>query len=485
MAWTDIVRDVFRGLIPRPVAAPEGEPRPGPYLVNNPDGVLPHEWGQYANYWQMGRDPIPFGGTSPIVEACVDAYSQTIAMCPGDHWWTDPDTGGRERVTTSALSRILRKPNEYQSRSDFMLNLARDLYSDGNTYAWAQRNDRYEVAAFHPFNPKTSHPVIGEDGSVFYRLNGNNILDRLLASNVQRTKDGFVVPARDVLHVKLEPKPNEPLVGEMPLKNAEIAVAAQNAIGAQLIDLFGNMMQPFGVIETEKTLTETQLTGLREKFRQAWSGIANRSAGPPVLTNGFKFNPISVTGKDAELSAVMKLTQDQICMVYGVPPAILGMTDRGTFSSTEALMQFWLARSLGFAINHIEVALDQFFGLPGWPTEYVELDTRALLRVAYKERMEALARGVQTGIYTPNEARRSEDLPDKKGGDEPRVQQQQVPLDWGGFDIQPPAPQAPAAPDPEPEPKPEPGEDEDEEAARNFEAVFEKGISDVIDRQAA
>ena len=73
------------------------------------------------------------------------------------------------------------------------------------------------------------------------------------------------------------------------------------------------------------------------------------------------------------------------------------------------------------------------------------IDTDALLRTDFKTRIEALARGVQTGIFSPNEARRREGLPAVANGDEPRVQQQQVGLSWGGFDFQPPAPQAPRA----------------------------------------
>jgi phage portal protein BeeE len=61
-------------------------------------------------------------------------------MCPGDHWRTQAD-GGRERVTTSALSRILRQPNTYQGSSDFLLGLVRCLYAEGNAYALARRND--------------------------------------------------------------------------------------------------------------------------------------------------------------------------------------------------------------------------------------------------------------------------------------------------------------------------------------------------------
>ena len=95
-------------------------------------------------FWQQGYDVQPYGEASAMVEACVGAYAQTIAMCPGDHWRL-LDNGGRERVTNSALSRILRRPNDYQTISDFLLNLTRALYSRGEAFAVALRNDRGEI----------------------------------------------------------------------------------------------------------------------------------------------------------------------------------------------------------------------------------------------------------------------------------------------------------------------------------------------------
>ena len=459
----------------------EGQPKTGPWLVHNPDGWLPPVGGSFMNFWQMDYDPLP-SGTTAVVQACVAAYAQTIAMCPGDHWRSRPD-GGRDRVTVSALSRILRRPNDYQSRSDFILNLARDLYLDGNTYALAERNDRFEVAALHPFDPKQSQPIIGPGGAIFYQLVGNNILDRQSGSPFAASPRGIIAPARDVLHIKLEANAAEPLIGIPPLRHAASAVAAQKVIGSQLISLFGNMNRPAGVIETEHDISQTQAKDYRQRFNDAWKGINNLAGGPPILSNGFKFKGVSLSAKDSELVAAGKMTQDDIFMVFGVPPAILGMTDKSSFASTEALMQFWLARGLGFAINHIEVAIDHFFGLKGWPDDYCELDTRALLRVAYKDRIEALARGVQTAIYTPNEARRSEDLPDKEGGDEPRVQQQQVPLDWGGFETQP-TPRQPAA-----VPSAGTGQDgepakEDAEQKEEMWTAFEKGDQDYVGRAA-
>ena len=462
----------------------EGQPKEGPWqIIGDNGGWLPSEWGKYLNFWQMDLDPRQ-GGTSAVVEACIAAYSQTIAMCPGDHWWADTN-GGRERVTTSALSRILKRPNDYQSRSDFLLGLAADLYRDGNTYALATRNDRYEVAALHAFDPRQSRPVIGSDGSVFYELAGNNVAEGIV--NVTRTRRGSILaPARDVMHVKLEAKRAEPLIGVPPAAHAMTAINAQRAIGGQLLNLFGNMSRPPGVIETDQNLSTDQAKELRERFNNAWKGVDNLAAGPPILTNGFKFHGIAVSAKDAELITAAKLTEDEIFAVFGVPPAILGLTDRSTFSSTEALMQFWLARGLGFAINHIETAIDHFFGLKGWPDEYVEFDTRALLRVAYKDRIEALARGVQGGIYAPNEARNAEDLPNAPFGDEPRVQQQVVPLSaWAKTPPTTPAPDAPPPADgtaggatPDDEEKP----DDDEQ--KSLLLTFDRGISDV-DRTAA
>ena len=110
-------------------------------------------------------------------------------------------------------------------------------------------------------------------------------------------------------------------------------------------------------------------------------------------------------------------------------------------------MQSWIASGLGFALNHLEEAIGQLFELKGQPDEYVEFDTAALLRSAMKDRMEALTKAVQGGIYAPNEARAQEGLDEVEFGDEPRVQQQVVPLSAAGKIPGPPAPSAaPPAP---------------------------------------
>ena len=136
---------------------------------------------------------------------------------------------------------------------------------------------------------------------------------------------------------------------------------------------------------------------------------------------------LSSNSKDAELAEVMKLTDQKIALAFRVPLAILGIGGTA-YSSTELLMQSWIASGLGFCLNHIEDAFGLLFQLKGQPDEYVEFDTKALLRSAFKDRIAGLAQAVQGGIFSPNEARAEESLPEVKFGDEPRVQQQVVPL---------------------------------------------------------
>jgi HK97 family phage portal protein len=408
------------GALMRPFRSRERQ-APGGHFLSISGGFLPADapW----NFWQLGYDPVQIG-RSAIVSACVAAYAQTVSMCPGTHWRTRDDNG-RERVTNSALSRILKKPNGYQSISDFLLNMTTSLYTDGNAYALAYRNARFEVAELHPMSSIQSLPRIATTGEIFYNLSGNPIVSNQIPLELLAT-----VPARDVLHIKLNTMPHNPLRGESPLTAALLDVAASNVIVSQALAYAKNQGRPSGVLQTELNLTEAQTRELRERWSEHTSGL--NVGGTPILTSGLKWQPTTETSRDAQLADLLKLSDQRIATVYRVPLALLSLADgQAPQGSVENLMTFWIASGLGFALNHIEEAIGRFFALDGYPDEYLELDTDALERSNLKDRIEALARGVQGGIYAPNEARAREDLPKAVDGDEPRVQQQVVPLSFG------------------------------------------------------
>jgi len=410
----------------------EGDYRPGPWWLPITGGWLPEAVGTNWNWWQLGFDPISGSGRSAMVEACVSAYSQTVAMCPGDHWRA-LTTGGRERVTTSGLYRVLRQPNSYQSISDFLLNATRSLYMEGNAYALALRNARYEIAELHLMNPRQCQAHVSNAGDIFYSLGGNEIID-------SRIPPPLIVPARDVLHVRLH-TPRDFLKGESPLTAAALSIAAGDAITAQQLGFYLNQARPSMVLTTDLPLDGAQTAALRERWNEQSRGL--NQGGTPILTHGIKPEQLTTTGRDAQIADILKATEQNIALAFRIPLQILGIG--GTpFASTEALMQSWISTGLGFCLNHIEEALGRIFELRGYPEEYVEFDTAALMRSAFHDRVDAYARGVQGGIFEPNYARAEFGLPAVEFGDEPRVQQQVVPLSAAA--AIPAAPPSPASP---------------------------------------
>ena len=340
-------------------------------------------------------------------------------------------------MTTSALSRLLRSPNGYQTPSDFLVHLVRSLLLTGNSYWVAQRNDRNEVMALHWTDPKSCRVrEVAVDGQVFrevfYEIGTSGVGSRSL-----------VVPARDVFHVKLA-TPRHPLVGETWLAALAYELAARGAMNLATQAFASNMSRPSGVLTTDMTLTKPQVDELRTRWDDQARGM--NAGGTPILTSGLKFQSISVSNQDAQIIEQLKLNDQTIAAVFGVPAILLGISGSNTQKSAEAVMNEWLASGLGWLINHIEVALDAFIGLNQLPAgrEWTEFDTRALLRSAFKDRIDGLARAVQGGIYSPNEARLLEGLPAADEGDEPRLQAQVVPISaWN--QPKPAMPTAPAA----------------------------------------
>ena len=461
----------------RPLAAlfraTEGAYRPGPYYLPVSGGWLSADVGQYTNFWQMGYRPEGMDSCSAIVEACVSAYAQTVAMLsPGDHWRKNV-RGGRTRVTNSALSRILRRPNSYQSSSDFLLQLVRWLYLEGNAYAVAIRNNRFEVEELHLFNSRMSRPQViydttenqANNATIFYRLAGNQALNPIMGQQI-------LAPQRDVLHIRLNPNPARhpyPLYGEPPLFAATADLAIYQTIMQQQLAFYGNQARPSAVLSTDLVLDKDQVQALRDRWDEQSSNLGVGKT--PILTAGLKVAPWGMSAVDAQLAEMLKMSSEHVALAYRVPMQVLGLGDN-SFRSTELLMQSWIATGLGFALNHIEEGIGCFFGLKGQPDEYVEFSTDALLRSANKDRIDALARGVQGGIYSPNEAREKENLDRVPFGDEPRVQQQVVPLSAASAipttprpGASPAAPPAPAAVAP---PKPKVNADDLQRAARDI-----------------
>ena len=394
-----------------------------------------------VDWWQRGFKRTSYG-TNGIVYACINVLSQTLATCGLQNYKIGADGGFRYLADTPIL-RTLRRPNEFQTKSDYLLNLGHALFGTGNAYTLIAGRDRLNnPTRLYLVDPRSTRPMRltnSETGAVeiFYSVGSS-----IWTPNATGGERATMIPARDMIHIRLH-TPDDPLIGVTPIQYVSAAVATNDAINAHQAAFFENMRRPSGVLTTDLELKANQMAELRA----AWDAQSEKmnAGGVPILAGGFKWQQLAITSQDSQLVEAQRLSIEDISRAFRVPLAFINAGDGALAGNAEALGKWFLASGLGFYLDHVEGAFERAFDIPSG--ERFNFDTSVLMRSNDEQRISTLAQAVIGGIYSPNEARAREGLPAALGGDSPRVQQQVVPLEaWR--ELLAPEPAAPALPGP-------------------------------------
>ena len=254
------------------------------------------------NWWQCGHDPVGGFPRSAIVEACVSAYCADGRHVPRDHWRLN-DKGGRDRVKTSALSRILRRPNAYQSSSDFLLNATRSALSGRQRLraGAAQRPLRDRRAAFDGLAPEHVRSV-AETGEVFYQLGGNDSH----RAGARRSAAAHRAAARRAAcpAALVERRYPRPLIGESPLAAAARRHRRRRRDRAAANAVLPEPSAPVGGAVDRPRARQGSVAIVRDRWDEQSRGLTQgRHADPHRRPES---QPWSTPGKDAALAELMK-----------------------------------------------------------------------------------------------------------------------------------------------------------------------------------
>lgn len=443
----------------------------GPFFGRGELTGLMVELGDQDDGWQRN---LRVGGEGmrliPMVYAAVMANAKAGSTCWAKHMReTERDSLEYKQVTTSPAFRIFRDANPYETWAVFLLNMIATMGFDGQAHALIVRDDRGAAIAMHRMPRGSMSPLISpEDGSVYYGVGPNPFLPDISGID-------YIVPARDVWHLRAH-CPRHPLLGESPATAAALAMGINVALSRSQAVFFARMSRPSGVLVSDQQLNAEQIARLRANWAAQSQLMAQ--GGVPILGNGVKWTPMGIHSEDAQVGAAARFSGEDIARVYGVPLPVVGELSHATLTNVEQLVSLWLSTGLTSLLELIERDMNRIFQFDGYH-EFVTLDTRALLRTDFAARIEALCKGIQGGLFKPNEARAMEDLPPVDAGDDVYAQAQMQPL---GTPIGGPA--AATAPAPSPAsspalgPEDQPTEDDggadlsDEEARAYAEGVI-------------
>lgn len=375
----------------------------------------------FTGAWQRGMSTLGADiiSTGPVW-ACVTLIASDIAkLCVDLQEETDDDIW--EEVTDRVYTPVLRKPNDYQNRIQFFSSWLISKLTYGNAYILKERNFRGGIAedgtangnvkALYVLNPSKVQAAVTPDGSVYYRI-GQDLLAGV--------ENAIVVPASEMIH-DLYASIYHPLFGLPPLYACGLAASLGLKIRTNSNTFFDNRAALDGILVAPGTISADTAKRLEQYWNENYAGPQN--AGKiAALGDGLKFEPLTMTARDAQLSEQLKDAALEVCAAYHVPAWLVGYGPEPNYNNGESKYQQYYNQCLHVLIAAIELCLKEGLEMPEAMRPRFDIDE--LLRMDSVSQMTKMADGVKGGIYTPNEARGTFNLPPIPGGDTVYLQQQ-------------------------------------------------------------
>lgn len=397
-----------RAVIPLEKAAPAGQ------LVDNRGGWFPLIRESFPGAWQQNVE-VKFETvlSNHADFACRTLIASDIAKLRIK--LVEKDAAIWREVSNPAFSPVLRKPNRYQTRQQFMECWVLSKLQSGNAYVLKQRDGRGVVVGMFVLDPNRVKPLVAADGAVYYEL-ARDDLSGLPGTSV-------TAPAREIIHDRFNCF-FHPLVGLSPIYANGLSAMQGQAIQNMSAGFFQNGAQPGGVLTAPGAIDNETAARLKAHWEANFGG-KNRGK-VAVLGDGLRYEPMTAKAVDSQLIEQLKWTAEVICSTYHVPPYKIGVGAMPSYNNIQALNVEYYSQCLQAHIEAIEACLDDGLGLDGVSIG-TEIDTDNLLRMDSVTQMEVIDKGKNT--YTPNEARQKLDLPPKAGGDAVYRQQQDYSLE--------------------------------------------------------
>jgi HK97 family phage portal protein len=418
---------------------------------NVPGNTLLPPYSGYGGWFNVIRESFPGAWqrnveirldnvmTFSAVYACVTLIAQDIGKLCLDLVQRSDDDDVWEEVGNPAFSPVLRKPNHFQTRQKFIEQWVASKIIHGNTYVLKERDNRGVVTRMYVLDPQVTRVLIAPDGEIFYQLSTNRLagVDALIGidttsaaapgvDQTEVTSAAVYVPASEIIHDIYVPI-YHPLVGVSPISACGLAAVQGLAIQNNSAKFFKNGSHPGGVLVAPGEIGERNAKEIKDYWEQNFTG--ENSGRVAVLSDGMKYEALTISASDAQLINQLKWTSETVCTAFKVPPYMIGVGPVPSYSNVEAINLQYYTQCLQPLMEAIEALIEDGLGmLAANQSLGVEFDLDDLLKMDTNTQFRTYGEGVARGILAPNEAREKVGYGPVEGGDTPYLQQQQFGL---------------------------------------------------------
>lgn len=344
--------------------------------------------------------------SQPAVRTVVSFLGRNIAQL-GVHVYRRVSDLDRQRDTEHPLARLLARPNPFTTRYRLIDALVQDKAVFDAAY-WLKV--RTSVGLGIVRLPPWKVELVGDGwlAPQVYRLHGRVGWREYTPDQVVHFR-GY--SAEDLR------------TGVSPIETLNRVLAEEWAAGQYREQVLRNGARMSGYIKRPQGAQWSPAA--KQRFRADWqaqyTGDGPAAGGTPILEDGMEFEPAAQTAEQLQYVEARKLTREEVASAYHIPPPMVGLLDRATFSNIDTQHRMLYQDTLGPILTEIteDVELQLLPDLDdGTGQVYVEFNLAEKLRGSFQEEAAALSTSVGRPWMTANEARARKNLPQIDGGDD-------------------------------------------------------------------
>lgn len=304
----------------------------------------------------------------------------------------------RPRRDDHPLSALLSNPNPGMSGFDLWLWTSSTFDIYGHTFWYKRRDASGAVREVYPFHP--SSMTWSTDTRSWDFDNGST-----------RMSD---IPDSDLVHFRGF-NPDSLTYGMSPLEPLRSTLENEWSARTATSSFWQRGARPGMALSHPKNLSEAAQARLKAQMDSISAG-ADKTGVTVVLEEGMEPKVMQLTAEEAQYIETRKLNREEVCAAYDVPPPVVHILDRATFSNITEQMRSMYRDTMAPHLKGFEATIERDLRRAEWPSDnvYAEFLMDEVLRGDFETRQDALNKATHMTIA---EKRKVENLPFIEGTD--------------------------------------------------------------------
>ena len=304
-------------------------------------------------------------------------------------------------------------PNPNATSFNWVNNMETIRNTFGNALAIKEYDSRYQVKALWILDPTRVTPMIeANTKELWYRINGENA--------------PYYVHNMDVIHVKHIHTTG--YWGINPLDVLRSTADFDDKVRSFSLSQLEGAIHAGFILKLMANVSDDKRKATLDSFKKFYQ----ENGGVLLEEQGVTIREVqSREYIDPKLFEINKITITRVATVYNMPPHKLGLTEGSSYNAMEQRDLEYVQGTLMPVARQYEHEFNLKLLTPEQrrSNHYWKFNLNALLRGDFAKRLDGYFKGIRSGVYTPNDVRKLEDLPPiKEGGDELYMSKDMIPI---------------------------------------------------------